>query len=237
MRSSPITPTAQSPSTSSSSIALRMPCSGAENSQFFFASANVSPAPPAIARPMRLSCWALPMRSNRGERDGLLHGRSPGEAAAVERDQLGAGFVVAQREDESPEGDLEAVGKLVQQSPVLDVLQCLREGLVPGRGRGDIGRVVVLARVGVAVGVGQLQHRVIRVVQLPVGIPSRPIMEVLRRLDVERSLLVARRLPVSETLLEIAERVAHRLDRIRTQLKSHPVFLSITHRHGRSVRR
>ena len=63
MRSSPITPTAQSPSTSSSSIALRMPCSGAENSQFFFASANVSPAPPAIARPTRLSCWALPMRS------------------------------------------------------------------------------------------------------------------------------------------------------------------------------
>src|SRR3954447_5348489 len=58
-------------------------------------------------------------------------------------------------------------------------------------------------------------------------------MEVFRRLDVERSLLVARRLPVSESLLEIAERVAHRLDRIRTQLKSHPVFLSITHRHGR----
>ena len=123
--------------------------------------------------------------------------------------------------------------QLVEQPAVLDVLQGLGERLVPlGRVR-DVRGVVVLARVRVLVGVGQLEGRVVGVVDLVVGIPGGPVVEVLLRLDVERRLLVPRGRAVAEPLHEVGERVPLRIDDVRAQLISHAVLLSAGTRRGR----
>jgi hypothetical protein len=156
-----------------------------------------------------------------GEGDRLGNGGAVGEPGRVAADQLRAGLVVPQRHDEAGADDLPVLRQLVQQPAVLDVLQGLPERLVAFGRVGHERGVVVLARIGVRVGIGQAQLGVVGVVDLPIGVPGRPVVEVLHRLHVEGRLLVAGRRALAEALDEVAEGVAVRLDDVGAQLIAH----------------
>ena len=169
-----------------------------------------------------------------GEPGRLGDGGAVAEPVRVREYQLRALLVVPQGQHEAGEHGVPCLRELVEQPAVLDVLQGLGERLVPvGRVR-DVRGVVVLARVRVAVGVGQLEGRVVGVVDLAVRVPRGPVVEVLLRLDVERRLLVPRGRAVAEPLHEVGERVPLRIDDVRAQLISHAVLLSAGTRRGRA---
>jgi hypothetical protein len=78
----------------------------------------------------------------------------PCQARAVAGNQLRTPLVGPEREDETGEHDLKRLRELVEQPAILDVLESLRERLVPQGGIGHVRGVIELPRVGVAVGVG-----------------------------------------------------------------------------------
>ena len=132
---------------------------------------------------------------------------------------------MTQGNDEIGERQLPALRKPIEEAAFLDVLERLGERVVPRRGVGDIGRVVVLPGIGVAIGVGQLEGRVVGVVKGVRLVPGRPVVEVLRRLDVERRFLVPGGGLIAEALDQVGVGVAFRFDDLGAELVSQNILL------------
>ncbi|MPN27592.1 hypothetical protein SDC9_175026 [bioreactor metagenome] len=151
----------------------------------------------------------------------LRDGRAVAEPAGVGVEHLRAGLVVPQRDDHLGDQLLPVLRRTLQQAVVADVVEGLAEGLVHGGPVGDVRRVVVLPRVGVGVGVGQLEGAVVRVVELALGIPGRAVVEVLGRLQADGPFLVAGGGLVAVALDQWRESLAKRLDDLGLQLVLH----------------
>src|SRR3990167_8603109 len=95
-------------------------------------------------------------------------------------------------------------GQAAQQAALLAEAVGMLSGFLHARPGLYIGTVEVLARVGDRMPVDHADRRTAGVVELPLRVPQRPVVEVGRRFDVVAGFLIAARRLVAETALQVA---------------------------------
>jgi predicted ATPase/DNA-binding CsgD family transcriptional regulator len=195
-----------------------------------------------LANRTQLAAWFSSKRSpdvpdavKRGEGAALLQRGAVGEAGTGHADQLRAGFIVTQWNHHRLEQPAPRFGQFRQQVPLLQVAQPLAELVVQGGPVCHVRRVVVLPRIGEGVAVGQAQCREADVVELALGVPGRPVVEVLPWLDIERALQIAAGRLVTEPLDEVLIGVPLGFDDLISQFVLHggaPRGVSVNRRAG-----
>ncbi|EWS52678.1 hypothetical protein X551_04534 [Methylibium sp. T29] len=170
---------------------------------------------------------AEPVHRREHRRVGQRRAVGPaGDGAVV---HVRAPLVVAQRQQRGGDTLAQAVGQRGEQATLVEVVELALGDLLLVRAGRRVTHVEELARVLKRVPVGHHDRRTAGVEDLLVGLPQRPVVEVLDLLDVVGGLLVARRRLVAEARGQVREGVAQRLGVRGLDLNVHAVSSCCMH--------